>query len=132
MTQQQYALLRVWLSVGFFGCGLLFFMCLVPNPPSPNVAHADKFEHYLAYVLLGTWFAGILAPRWFTVFIGLVAFGGAIELVQSWSGYRDGEWADLLADSLGILTGIALARLGAMNWLRYIDGRVATARNNPR
>lgn len=130
MTKRQYALIRLWLSVGFVGCGLLFVMCLMPHPPTANVANADKIEHYIAYLLLGTWFAGILAPRWLAVFIGLVAFGGAIELVQAWSGYRDGEWGDLLADGLGVATGIGLARLGAMNWLRYIDNRVATARNH--
>lgn len=130
MTTRQYVLMRLWLSIGLLGCGLLFVMCLVPNPPSANVAYADKIEHFIAYLLLGTWFGGILAPRWLPVLLGLAALGGAIELVQAWSGYRDGEWGDLLADCLGAGTGIALARLGAMNWLRYIDARVAAGTRN--
>lgn len=130
MTKRQYALIRLWLSIGLLGCGALFVMCLVPNPPSANVAHADKIEHFIAYLLLGTWFAGILPTRWLSVFIGLAALGGAIELVQIASGYRDGEWGDFLADCLGAAAGIGLARLGAMNWLRYIDARVTAGTGN--
>lgn len=130
MTSRQYVLIRLWLSIGLLGCGLLFVMCLVPNPPSANVANVDKIEHFIAYLLLGTWFAGILPARWLSVFVSLAALGAAIELVQAWSGYRDGEWGDFLADCLGAAAGIGLARLGAMNWLRYIDARVAAGTRN--
>jgi len=130
MTARQYGLRRLWLLIGFVACGVLFYMCLVPHPPTPDISNADKVEHFVAYLLLGTWFGGILAPYYGRVLVGLIVFGGVIEVVQSLSGYRDGDWYDLAADALGVLAGIGCARLGAMGWLRYIDARVAAKRNH--
>lgn len=129
---QRYALARIWLIVGLIGCAIVFYACLMPHPGKPPFAHFDKLEHASAFAVLGAWFAGVLARRrhlW--VFIGLAAFGGFIELAQSLTSYGDTEWGDWLADSVGVLAGIGLARLGVMNWLRYIDTRVAAKRNHP-
>jgi VanZ family protein len=69
----------------------------------------DKAQHALAFTALAT--AGLLAyPRqpW-RVVIGLLAFGGAIELAQAATGWRYGEWSDWLADAVGLAAGSALA-----------------------
>lgn len=126
---QGYVLTRVWLTLGFLACAVLFYLCLVPNPPSPELSHFDKVEHFAAYLVLGLWFGGLLAPRYWTVFFGLAVFGAVIEFVQAATSYRSGDAWDLLADALGIVTGIGLARLGGLGWLRYIDARVAANRN---
>lgn len=126
---QRYALYRLWLGLGLIGCAALFYACLMPDPPTPNISNFDKIEHFAAYAVLGTWFAGILAPRYLSVLLGLAAFGAIIEFVQAATSYRSGDPLDFVADALGIVAGIGLARLGAMNWLRYIDARVAANRN---
>lgn len=69
----------------------------------------DKAQHALAFTALAT--LGLLAyPRqpW-RVAIGLLAFGGAIELAQAATGWRYGEWSDWLADAVGLAAGSALA-----------------------
>ena len=69
----------------------------------------DKAQHALAFTALTT--VGLLAyPRqpW-RVAIGLLAFGGAIELAQAATGWRYGEWSDWLADAVGLAAGSALA-----------------------
>jgi VanZ family protein len=69
----------------------------------------DKAQHALAFTVLAT--LGLLAyPRqpW-RVAIGLLAFGGAIELAQAATGWRHGEWSDWLADAVGLAAGSALA-----------------------
>lgn len=129
MTARDLELLRFWMSVGLLGCAALFYMCLVPSPPTVGFPYIDKIEHFVAYLVLGTWFAGILAPRYGRVFFGLLAFGIFIEIVQAVSGWRDGEIGDVVADGLGVAAGIGLAYLGAMDWLGYIDRRVAAKRN---
>jgi VanZ family protein len=48
------------------------------------------------------------------VLLALLAFGGAIELLQLLVPQRSAEWADLLADGLGIVVGALLA----LGWLR--------------
>ena len=48
------------------------------------------------------------------VLLALLAFGGAIELLQLQVPNRSGQWADLLADGIGIGLGAQFALL----WLR--------------
>ena len=58
--------------------------------------------------------------RWLSVALGLLAYGVLIEILQGLTSYRHAEWADLLADGLGILAGLAL--FGLLRWLqtRYL------------
>jgi VanZ family protein len=43
------------------------------------------------------------------VLIGLLAFGGLIEILQAFVPGRDSDWHDLLADAVGTAAGAALA-----------------------
>jgi hypothetical protein len=47
---------------------------------------------------------GLLAyPAWaLRVLLGLLVFGGGIELVQAATGWRIGDWWDWLADAIGV------------------------------
>jgi VanZ family protein len=42
--------------------------------------------------------------------LALVAYGGAIELLQRWVPGRSAEWGDLLADAIGVGLGWAVGR----------------------
>ena len=128
-TGSGYKMFRVWLTLGFLGCAILFYACLMPSPPTLQVSNFDKIEHFAAFAILGAWFAAVLAPRYLLVFCGLAVFGVAIELIQAATTYRSGDPWDFLADGVGLVFGIGLARIGAMDWLRYIDRRVSAARN---
>lgn len=65
----------------------------------------DKSNHLVGYSVLAL--AGLLAypVRELRVISGLVAYGGLIELLQSFTGYRFAEWLDLLANAIGVLLG---------------------------
>lgn len=122
--------MRVWLALGFVGCGVLLYACLMPHPPQVgSIPHFDKLEHFLAYVVLGAWFAEILSDRRWWVFIGLTVFGLLIEVAQSMTTYRSPNVWDLVADVSGIVAGMTLAWLGAMRWLDYIDRHALPKRN---
>lgn len=43
--------------------------------------------------------------------LGLLAYGGLIEVLQSFTPDRMAEWGDLLADGVGLLIGEACALL---------------------
>lgn len=67
----------------------------------------DKAQHAIAFAWLGT--LGFLSypQHAVRVAVGLLLYGGAIELAQTATGWRYGEWEDLVADTVGI--GLAAA-----------------------
>lgn len=70
----------------------------------------DKVQHALAFAVLALW--GLLAyplHPW-RVLLGLLAFGGAIEVAQAMTTWRFADWQDWLADAVGLALGAALAR----------------------
>lgn len=98
-----------------FWCATLIVLVLTQTPSSmmPKFIFSiwDKAQHALAFgalALLGT--ASYPRQR-IGVVIGLLAFGGAIEIAQWLTGWRQGDWLDLLADGVGIAIGYAVVRL---------------------
>ncbi|MCX7250034.1 MAG: VanZ family protein [Burkholderiales bacterium] len=85
----------------------------------------DKAEHALAFATLAL--LGALAyPRRIGVLaVSLLAFGGAIELAQAATGWRSGDWADWLADAVGLVAGLPLASLSRCVLARSLAGRSA-------
>lgn len=65
----------------------------------------DKAQHALAFAGLG--FLGLLAypARSGAVIAGLLAFAVGIEVAQAATGWRIGEFPDLLADAIGLGVG---------------------------
>lgn len=86
----------------------------------------DKIMHGGAYFLMGIWFAGSMDPRnhrWLAV--ALIALGGAIEILQYFMGFgRDADWRDFLANGIGVVVALALARAGLGNWMAWIERRL--------
>jgi VanZ family protein len=94
----------------------LLVLSLVPTGQLPDgLANIwDKAQHALGYAVLAA--LGMWAyPAWPPLKMGLalLAFGASVELAQAATGWRFGEWADLLANGIGI--GFALL---AVYWLR--------------
>ena len=92
-----------WMRVG--GTGLL----------------VDKWVHGFTFAFLATWYAGQYDRRHYGwLVLGLLVFGGFIEVCQSMVTYRTAELADFVADALGIMTGILIAIAGLGGWsLRF-------------
>ncbi len=88
------------------------YLALDPQPPAALTSGWDKLNHALAFAALA-WSACLAlgdSVRWrWSAVAGLLAFGGAIELVQLFVPGRAGEWSDLLADTVGIVIGSVLA-----------------------
>lgn len=88
------------------------------RPPSIGMSTAvgiDKVAHCLMYATLSgaVWWELLRrhrhnpAPRWHCLLIATVgptAFGGLMELAQAMlTGYRSADWADFVANLIGIL-----------------------------
>lgn len=96
---------------------------LTPHPPSVPGLLWDKSQHFIAYfglALLATLGWG-LRRSLVLVFLGVLAIGGGLELVQTLTG-RDGQWLDQLANSLGAMTGMAVAAVYLAIPRRLVDG----------
>jgi len=94
----------------WFACTAVATLSLIPVSELPSITLDvwDKAQHAAGFFFLCA--LGLVAyPRHITrVCMGLLLFGIVIEVAQSISGWRTGDWLDWLADALGVL----LATLG--------------------
>lgn len=103
-----------FVQAAFWGCLLgTVFLSLVPVERLPQAFHWwDKAQHALGFAMLTV--LGLLAypkaRRWLPW--GLLLLGGFIELAQAATGWRQGDWVDLLADAVGIVAVTIAWRLG--------------------
>ncbi|MFA7400303.1 MAG: VanZ family protein [Sideroxydans sp.] len=108
-----------WLVLGWLWVAIVSYLSLMSNPPEPvSFDGVDNLEHALAYTLLMLWFCQIVVARRARIllFIAFVAMGVAIEILQGFGGYRYFEYADMLANTTGVLIGFGLAhtRMGCI------------------
>ena len=76
-----------------------------------------------AYVLLALWFTGLVARgRYWVVASGLLALGFLIEVLQWLTNLgRSAEGLDMLANTLGVAVGIAIALLATGGWAPRLE-----------
>ena len=114
----------LWNTVGWLLVVLIVYLSLTPNPPNiVTFPHVDKVEHLLAYGVLMAWFSQltISVEKQIRLMIGLCALGVLIEILQGWSGYRDFEYGDMVADAAGVLLGWSVSRFLCKGWLLRVD-----------
>jgi len=109
-------LTALWRLVFWIGATTVTVLSLLPQsalPPLPDIN--DKIEHASAYLAL----ALVAGPAWprladhARTAIALILLGGAIEIAQLWVPGRSAEWGDFAADTIGVVLGVAVFRLGA-------------------
>lgn len=84
---------------------VIALLTLMPQAPGPEgVPGLDKVAHFAAFAALAVPLAWRYPHLWRTVALSTLAYGGLIEIVQPLTG-RGAEWADLLADGTGAVTG---------------------------
>jgi len=85
--------------------------------PMPSFDNADKMLHILGCAGLAG--CGVLAwQRPTAAFLAVAAFGGGVEIAQSFTTWRTAEWMDFWADVAGAGLGVA----GALALLFLIRG----------
>lgn len=89
----------------------VLILSLAPTSPELPSTGWDKTNHLFGFFTLALLGLPAYPSRRLQVVIGLLLFGGLIELLQSLTPYRFAEWADWLADGLGIGVGYGLHTL---------------------
>jgi VanZ family protein len=118
----------VWWRV--LGRVLVVAMLALALAPAPAVVGAvpfgDKVGHVCGFAALMLWYAQIYGGtrERLRCALGAVAFGLAIELAQALTTYRSAEFADLVADALGVALGWLLARGPLGDLFTSIERRV--------
>lgn len=115
----------LWVSVWALLIVAVIAVCLGPPPEIPDMPeNTDKAEHFLTYVMLAFGAVQLFATRralcWAGV--GLVLLGIGIEFAQgAFTVDRSADPFDALANTLGVLAGLSLARTPAREWVLKLD-----------
>lgn len=115
--------LKLWRAAFWTAAFAVLALSLMPTTPETPGTGWDKTNHLLAYALLaGLGLRAYVQWPW-VVLLGLLAHGGMVEALQSFTPHRLAEWSDLLADALGLLLG----------WVvMYVARRVHRGASQPR
>jgi VanZ family protein len=92
---------------GWLYAAAIVLLSLAPKPPDPGFEYGDKLGHLLSYGLLMFWFCFLYRERntrlgYAALWIGM---GVALEFAQGMTATRSFEFADMAANSLGVLLG---------------------------
>ena len=101
----------VWLALGWGLVAAIVWLSLTPSPPKVDFEQSDKVGHFLAYGSLMFWFSQLYVARRtrLAYAAAFAAMGVALEFIQGWTGYRDFEVYDMLANGTGVALGWAAA-----------------------
>jgi VanZ family protein len=105
---------KLWLIIGCLLIALVVFLSLTSKPVQidTNLPYQDKLLHALAYFLLTFWFMQIYhvrhhVIRWVMFFLCL---GLLLEYLQGFDPKRYSEVGDMVANTLGVLAAVGVAR----------------------
>ena len=118
---------RPWLWAGLWMLAIAAVVVgsLVPGRDLPAVPVSDKFEHFAAYAELAAGAVQLFARRlsWAVVCVLLVLLGIGLEYLQAAMKLgRMLDRADALANTLGVLIGLATAFTPLRDLLLRLDG----------
>ena len=101
---------KYWVFLTLFILTIITLLSLWPLPELPPFVSNDKMQHIIAYAVLMLPTALKKPKYWQAIALGLFVWSGAIELLQPYIN-RYGEWADMAANTTGLITGYLLAML---------------------
>lgn len=118
-----------WLVGGWILVLLVIVLSVMPGAAELRMSLSDKTGHMLAYLVLTVWFAGVYSrARYPGIVVGLILLGGGLEMVQGQLLHRSAEFADLVANCIGITAGIVLSLIFLGGWCLRIERLVGAGR----
>lgn len=120
-----------WLGLWLLAIAVVIGVCLMPGaelPPMPR--NIDKIEHAFAFFVLAASAVQLFRPgrALLGAAAGLVLLGVGIEFAQAaFTVDRSADPLDVLADSVGVLLGLATAMTPWSDALLRMQGRATGA-----
>ncbi len=115
----------LWAGLWMLAVACVVVASLVPARDLPDLQVSDKSEHLVAYALLAAGAVQLFARRlsWAVVCVLLVLMGIGLEYLQAAMKLgRMLDRADALANTLGVLVGLATAFTPLRDLLLRLDG----------
>lgn len=116
---------RLWLGLWGLAMAVVVTVCLLPNADLPQLPrNSDKIEHALAFFVLAAAAVQLFATRraLLRAAAWLVMLGVGIEFAQlAFTSDRAADPLDALADTFGVLLGVATARMPLRDLLLRLD-----------
>lgn len=117
----------LWLAVGYALVVLVIVLSLVSAPDNLELSfpYEDKVFHAFAYFTLMTWFSQIYHDRYRRnlAAIMFILLGVILEFLQSFEPSRTAEFADMVANTTGVVLGYLLALTAVRYALINIERR---------
>lgn len=105
---------RIWIMLGWILVIGVIYLSLTPNPQPTPVRFGDKIGHFVAYAALMAWWHQIDRNAYRLALL-FVLMGLALEILQSFTGFRQADIFDLAANTVGVGIGWMVARF-AFGW----------------
>lgn len=106
--------LATWrITFTFCVISVLVLSLLPPSPELPTTGW-DKSNHMLAFATLAFLSSQAWPERIAVSLVMLLAYGGLIEVLQSFTPDRQADFIDVVADGTGLLIGTIIAKLFAV------------------
>lgn len=103
----------LWLTIGFALLALIIYLSLTPAPIQIDTGldWQDKLFHTFAYLALMGWFMQIYHATGSKLLLAVcfAAVGVAMEFIQAMTPERYFEYADMVANTLGVIVGYLLS-----------------------
>jgi VanZ family protein len=133
-SPQSLRLFPLWLFLGIGLVAIVIYLSLTARPPEMvSFAFSDKVGHFLAYAVLMGWFGQIFSGRFSLILfaIGFALMGISLEYVQGMGRHRHFEYADMAANTIGVVLGLILTTTlfkGSLHWFeqRVFSRRIKT------
>lgn len=110
---------NLWASIGWLMVVVICYLSLVPSLPSMGFTNSDKLGHFISYFILMFWFSQLfktsLLRAGYAVFFIILGIG--LEIMQALGGVRYFEYADMFANSCGVLFAWLISRGKLQNLL---------------
>ena len=118
----------LWFAIGMALILLVVYLSLTSSPVDTglNFLYQDKLYHAFAYFVLMAWFGQIYHTTFQrNIFAFLfVVLGLAMEYMQSFDPNRMAEFADMVANTTGVLIGYMLTATSFKNALLNIERKL--------
>lgn len=114
-NNQNLKLLTLWRTIGWLIVISAIYVSLERNPPDLSaIRFGDKIAHTLSYLGMMLWLTQCYRrSQHIFLAVFLISMGVGLEFLQGMSGYRSFEYADMMANSLGVFLGWSLSLTGA-------------------
>jgi len=116
---------RWWLALGWLIVTAVIFLSLLSKVPiNISLQFSDKIGHFIAYAVLMGWIVQLFQSRGVLMLHAalLVGMGIGLEFAQEYRS-RHFEYADMVANTIGVLFGLSMLLTPMRTLLLRFEGR---------